>query len=118
MTSDFGIWKWKIIILKQASVIIAAYIMTKVKVLCMFGLIWAIYILKNVNRNFSPFFVFPFEQKKLFFSYFCEQFEDQNLAIYALNHNAGIDKALKRTVISLNRCTSASVLEGNPLFII
>lgn len=39
MALDFGIWKWKIMIVKLTSVIIAAYVMTKVKVLGMFGLI-------------------------------------------------------------------------------
>lgn len=38
MALDFGIWKWKTIIIKLTSVIIAAYVITKVKVLCMFGL--------------------------------------------------------------------------------
>lgn len=59
MPLDFGIWNWTIIVIKVTSVIIAACVMTKVKVLCMVGLILVTYILQNVNRNFSPLLRLP-----------------------------------------------------------
>lgn len=65
MPLDFGIWKWEIVIIKVTSVIIAACVMTKVKVLCMVGLIWVTYILQDVNRNFSPLLHLPIWTEKL-----------------------------------------------------